>query len=136
MCELGMADVDMMRRYADLFDDDDFVLMLSSENVDDERFGSRGRRIKAKLVSPGYLLGGGTKFNGHVPHEETDMIFQGFSDPNGVAWGENDVNNATLQLILEPLAEENDFKPGASLSSVGTNYDLFFDTEVWLKQLL
>ena len=138
ICELDMAevDMDMMRRYADSFDNEDFVLTLSFENVDDERFGSRGRRRKENLVSPGYLLDRGTKFNGHVPHEETDMIFQGFSDPNGVAWGENDVNNATLQLILEPLAEENDFKPGASLSSVGTNYDLFFDTEVWLKQLL
>ena len=96
MCELGMADVDMMRRYADLFDDDDFVLMLSSENVDDERFGSRGRRIKAKLVSPGYLLGGGTKFNGHVPDEEMGVILQGFSNPNEVVGEENDVNSAIL----------------------------------------
>ena len=83
MCELGMADVDMMRRYDDSFDDEDFVLTLSFANVDDEKFGSRGRRRKVNLVSPGHLLDGGTKFNGHIPNEETDVILQGFSNPNG-----------------------------------------------------
>ena len=41
----------------------------------------------------------------------------------------HDVNSTILQLILEPLVEENDFKPGASLSSVGTDYDQSFGME-------
>ena len=34
--ELVMTNVDMMRRYADSFDEEDFLLTLEFENIDDQ----------------------------------------------------------------------------------------------------
>ena len=39
ICEFDMADVDMMRRYINSFDNEDFVLTWSFENADDELIG-------------------------------------------------------------------------------------------------
>ncbi|KAL9179362.1 hypothetical protein ACHAXT_008652 [Thalassiosira profunda] len=70
--ELGMADVDMMRRYADSFDDEDFLLTLTLEGVDDEmRFGSPGRKRGFSFFE------GATKFDGNI-REGPEVILQGW----------------------------------------------------------
>jgi hypothetical protein len=86
--ELNMADVDMMRRYADSFDDEDFLLTLVFESanvsivVDDNDNDENGTsscpergcwRGRHSLSSTGLA-----KFDGVIQHKERDVVLQGW----------------------------------------------------------
>jgi len=85
--ELNMADVDMMRRYADSFDEEDFLLTLVFENVNASIFGDddcyenyshccpeRGSRSGRHPLASTVMA----KFDGVIQHNERDVILQGW----------------------------------------------------------
>ena len=85
--ELNMADVDMMRRYADSFDEEDFLLTLVFENVNVSIFGDddcyenysqscpeRGSRSGRHPLASTVMA----KFDGVIQHNERDLILQGW----------------------------------------------------------
>jgi len=93
--ELTMVDVDMMRRYADSFDDEDFMLTLIFENVNDEddtdshlksptqknrKHHHSHRRTISFSSAHGMSIDddGGTKFNGTISNNEREIILQGW----------------------------------------------------------
>eukprot|EP00986_Skeletonema_menzelii_P020891 scaffold32620_cov131-Skeletonema_menzelii.AAC.3 len=69
--ELGMVNVDMMRRYADSFDEEDFLLTLVFESVGDEDKHAYSHSRKKKLML------GASKFDGRVL-EGKDLILEGW----------------------------------------------------------
>ncbi len=69
--ELGMVNVDMMRRYADSFDEEDFLLTLVFESVDDDDKVANSMSRRKKMIF------GASKFNGHVL-EGIDLILEGW----------------------------------------------------------
>jgi len=89
--ELTMVDVDMMRRYADSFDDEDFMLTLIFENVNDEDDTDshlksptqKNRKHHRRTISFSSAHGisvvdDGTKFNGTISNNEREIILQGW----------------------------------------------------------
>ncbi|KAL7542696.1 hypothetical protein ACHAXR_011993, partial [Thalassiosira sp. AJA248-18] len=125
MLELGMADVDMMRRYADSFDDEEFLLTMIFEAVDDSMrcYGSPGGRNKkgssffSSSRRGAFLPDGGTKFNGHI-HEESDLILQGWRV----------LSDAHLSHPLSEYKDELDFdsSPSFKKSCLGNEIDFLF----------
>jgi hypothetical protein len=106
--DLGMVNVDMMRRYADSFDEEDFLLTLVFESVDEDDGGSRSSRKKKMLF-------GASKFDGRVL-EGIDLILEGWrvlSDAHlsrYPAETENDLNMDST-FTLNVLDTEIDFRP-------------------------
>ena len=68
--ELGMVNVDMMRRYADSFDEEDFLLTLVFEGFDEDDVVKSSSRKKKQMF-------GASKFDGHVL-EGIDLILEGW----------------------------------------------------------
>ena len=89
LLELSMVDVDMMRRYADSFDEDEFMLSLTFETVNnEEEDGScsssspRKKQYQRRRTTSQSSMGGygslAAKFNGTIQPDVKDVILQGW----------------------------------------------------------
>jgi hypothetical protein len=131
--ELNIAEVDMMRRYADSFDDEDFLLTLIFEDshvsISDDNYEHGSRSGSQSLLSTGLA-----KFDGIIQHNERDVILQGWrvlSDAHlsRISLSErdyelfrNDLDSSTFKLIC-PGNHEIDFR---SIALQFTNGDFSF----------
>ena len=111
--DLGMVNVDMMRRYADSFDEEDFLLTLVFEVVDDEDNNGvvYSSRRKKKLIF------GASKFDGHVL-EGIDLILEGWrvlSDAHLSRFSAETEGELMMDssYVLNVLGNEIDFRPVA-----------------------
>ncbi|KAL3809258.1 LOW QUALITY PROTEIN: hypothetical protein ACHAXA_007325 [Cyclostephanos tholiformis] len=82
--ELNIAEVDMMRRYADSFDDEDFLLTLVFERVNVSIYDDTDYHDNFTSLCPepgswkGLSSTGSAKFDGVIQHDERDVILQGW----------------------------------------------------------
>ena len=107
--ELGMVNVDMMRRYADSFDEEDFLLTLVFEFVDNDDRGAYLNSRKKKVMF------GASKFNGCVL-EGIDLILEGWrvlSDAHLSRFSAETENDLMMDssFVLNVLGTEIDFRP-------------------------
>lgn len=107
--ELGMVNVDMMRRYADSFDEEDFLLTLVFESVDDEDKAANSSSRKTKMML------GASKFNGHVL-EGIDLILEGWRVLSNAHLSRlsSEIKNELMMdssFVLNVLGTEIDFRP-------------------------
>eukprot|EP00985_Skeletonema_marinoi_P008430 scaffold3816_cov124-Skeletonema_marinoi.AAC.2 len=107
--ELGMVNVDMMRRYADSFDEEDFLLTLVFEFVDNDDRGTYSNSRKKKVMF------GASKFNGCVL-EGIDLILEGWrvlSDAHLSRFSAETENDLMMDssFVLNVLGTEIDFRP-------------------------
>ena len=117
--ELGMVNVDMMRRYADSFDDEDFLLTLLFQVLDDEDKEMYSNGQKKKITT------GATKFDGDIL-EGMDLVMEGWrvlSDAHLSRISAEIDSELTMDssFVLNVLGTEIDFR---SIALQLTNGDL------------
>ena len=106
--ELGMVNVDMMRRYADSFDEEDFLLTLVFESDGDEDKHAYSHSRKKKLML------GASKFDGRVL-EGKDLILEGWrvlSDAHLSRFSAEIENELMMDssFVLKVIENEIDFR--------------------------
>jgi hypothetical protein len=104
--ELGMVNVDMMRRYADSFDEEDFLLTLIFEVVDEGNGLCSSHRKKKAMF-------GASKFDGHLL-EGMDLILEGWRVLSDAHLSRISAETSELMMdssfVLNVLGSEIDFR--------------------------